>query len=348
MDYTSSRASHCRIYQYQHRGLVHLCLENEVLRVTVIPDKGADISEILYKPKDINFMWRAPGGGVRDTGKLISTTQSVLGNNLDYYEGGWHESFPGGGPYEKDGMQQGLHGEACLLPWQFRVLEDTEQQISVLLWCETIRFPAKLGKKITIKSGIADIYFDEKLSNLSDEKLEYMWGHHPVFGRPFLDESCTITIDAQAFTTAQGFGSPTTYFDEDYTAKWPNGIGKDGQTVDLSSMPKEGERNAELVFITGLNKGEIEITNTKLALGFRLKWDKELFESIWYWRVCNGLPGYPWYGRTYNIGLEFWTGYPGYEGAVGNGTIKILKPHSTVKTHFEANIINDEAKHKGE
>ena len=148
MDYASDRASGCRIYEYQHRGQTHLCLENELLRVTMIPDKGSDITEILFKPKDINFMWRAPGGGVRETGKLIPTKQSILGNNLDYYEGGWHESFPGGGPYEKGGMQQGLHGEACLIPWHFRVLEDTTKQISVLFWCEMIRFPAKLEKTI--------------------------------------------------------------------------------------------------------------------------------------------------------------------------------------------------------
>jgi hypothetical protein len=338
MDYASDRTSGCRIYEYQHRGLTHLSLENELICVTVIPDKGSDITELIFKPKDINFMWRAPGGGVRETAKLIPTTQSVLGNNLDYYEGGWHESFPGGGPYESGGMQQGLHGEACLVPWQFRVVEDTEQQICVLMWCETIRFPAKLEKKITLKSGVADIYFDEVLVNLSDENLEYMWGHHPVFGQPFLDESCEIDIDADEFMTAQGFGSPTTYFEEGYIAKWPSGVGKDGQTVELSRMPKKGEKNAELVFVTGLNKGELKITNTNLGLSFGLKWDKELFESIWYWRVCNGLPGYPWYGRTYNIGLEFWTGYPNYEGAVSNGTIKTLEPRERVETHFEVNI----------
>ncbi|MBT3320393.1 MAG: DUF4432 family protein [Clostridia bacterium] len=338
MDYASDRVSGCRIYQYQHRGLTHLCLENELIRVTVIPDKGSDITEITYKPKDINFMWRAPGGGVRETGKLIPTKQSVLGNNLDYYEGGWHESFPGGGPYKDGGMEQGLHGEACLLSWQFCVIKDTEQEISVKLWCETIRFPAKLEKTIMLKSGRADIYFDEELINLSEEKLEYMWGHHPVFGKPFLSENCKIDIDADEFTTAQGFGSPTTYFEEGYTAKWPSGVAKAGQSVDLSLMPKKGEKNAELIFINGLKEGALKITNTDLNLSFSLKWDKELFKCIWYWRVCNGLPGYPWYGRTYNIGLEFWTGYPNYAGAQENGTVKTLEPSGRVRTRFEVNI----------
>lgn len=338
MDYASGRAFGCRIYQYLHRGLTHLCLENELLRVTVIPDKGSDITEILFKPKDVNFMWQAPGGGVRETGKLIRTSHNDLGNNLDYYEGGWHESFPGGGPYTDGEMVQGLHGEVCLIPWQFRVLEDTADEISVLLWCETIRFPAMLEKRITLKSGSAEIHFEEKLTNLSEEKLEYMWGHHPVFGRPFLDESCRITIDADEFTTAQGFCAPTTYFEEGYTGKWPKGISKDGEEVDLSEMPAEGEKNAEMIYITGLRKGELQITNENLRLGFCLRWDKELFDCIWYWRVLNGLPGYPWYGRTYNIGLEFWTGYPNFGAAQKNGTLNILQAKERVETAFDVCI----------
>ena len=35
---------------------------------------------------------------------------------------------------------------------------------------------------------------DERLTNLADEELDIMWGHHPAFGPPFLDDSCRIDV----------------------------------------------------------------------------------------------------------------------------------------------------------
>ena len=37
-------------------------LENELLRVTFLVDQGCDIIELLYKPKDVDFLWRSPQG----------------------------------------------------------------------------------------------------------------------------------------------------------------------------------------------------------------------------------------------------------------------------------------------
>jgi galactose mutarotase-like enzyme len=338
MDYASNRALGCRILEYSHRGLTHLCLENDIIRVTIILDKGSDITEILYKPKDINLMWQAPGGGVRETGKMIPNTNSKMGNNLDYYEGGWHESFPGGGPYQSNGMEQGLHGEACLIPWQFCVINDTKEETTVMLWCETIRFPARIEKTITIKTGSGVINFTEELINLSNEDLEYMWGHHPVFGEPFLDSNCVIDIEAESFTTATGFNSPVSFFKEGYTGCWPSDTGKDSKLYDLSVMPANDEANAELIFISPLGEGKYTIKNEKMGLTFSVCWDKDIFDCIWYWRVLRGLPGYPWYGRTYNIGLEFWSGYPNFTGARANKTIKILSGGNRIKTKFTACI----------
>ena len=43
---------------------------------------------------------------------------------------------------------------------------------------------------------------------------------------------------------------------------------------------------------------------------------------MWYWQSVGGGFGYPWYGRTYNIGLEPFTshGHRGLTDAIENGT----------------------------
>ena len=37
-------------------------LENQFLRISILADKGTDIFEFLYKPKDVDFMWLSPWG----------------------------------------------------------------------------------------------------------------------------------------------------------------------------------------------------------------------------------------------------------------------------------------------
>ena len=60
--YTHERNFGCRLMEYTYRGLRTLTLENELLRVSILADKGTDIFEFNYKPLDVDFMWRSPWG----------------------------------------------------------------------------------------------------------------------------------------------------------------------------------------------------------------------------------------------------------------------------------------------
>ena len=39
-----------------------LRIENDVLAATVLIDKGADIYQLIYKPRDLDVLWKTPGG----------------------------------------------------------------------------------------------------------------------------------------------------------------------------------------------------------------------------------------------------------------------------------------------
>src|SRR5690606_20223398 len=113
--YTHERNFGCRLTEWIYRGLRTLTLENELLRVTFLVDKGTDIIEFLHKPTDTDFMWRSPLG-VRNPATFVPTAARPDGAFLDYYEGGWQECLPTGGdevPYA--GTVFGVHGEVCLL-----------------------------------------------------------------------------------------------------------------------------------------------------------------------------------------------------------------------------------------
>ena len=116
---------------------------------------------------------------------------------VDLYEGGWQECFPNGGEsvlYK--GAELPFHGELLTLPWQVDVLEDRPEVVSVRLTVRTLRTPFVLEKVLTLRSGRAVLEIDERLTNLADEPMDVMWGHHPAFGPPFLDDTCRIDIAA--------------------------------------------------------------------------------------------------------------------------------------------------------
>ena len=86
-NYTHERNYGCRLIEYIYKGLRTITLENEIIRVTILIDKGTDIIEFLHKPSDTDFMWRSLLG-VRNPNNFIPTVSRNEGAFLDYYEGG--------------------------------------------------------------------------------------------------------------------------------------------------------------------------------------------------------------------------------------------------------------------
>ena len=164
-------------------------LENELLRVVVLIDKGADVYEFLHKPTDTDFVWRSPWG-VRDPSKFVPTTGSHAELWLDQYEGGWQTVLPGGGfPVPVRGHSPGpprrgqtpCRGDAC-------IVEDTPERVALKCWVRTARTPFYFEKTMTLESGSAVLKTDELLVNEGEETTHAVWGEHIAIGEPFLNE----------------------------------------------------------------------------------------------------------------------------------------------------------------
>ena len=111
MHYQHERTYGARVSDdWAFRGLKTAVIENEVLRVVVLIDKGADIYQLVHKPTDTDFMWRSPWG-VRDPRRFTPTTGSPPNVWLDHYEGGWQTVLPGGGFPVR--LRLGRHGTPC-------------------------------------------------------------------------------------------------------------------------------------------------------------------------------------------------------------------------------------------
>ena len=69
-------------------------------------------------------------------------------------------------------------------------------------------------------------------------------------------------------------------------------------------------------------EGWYAITDKEKGVGLGVSYPSDIFPYLWYWQSFGGGFGYPWYGRTYNLGLEPFTSYTnqGLAQAIENGT----------------------------
>ncbi len=185
----SERHWGCRINdQITWNGFRSLLIQNELLQIVVLVDKGSEIFQFLYKPLDIDFLWHGPNS-LRRTSHFVGAAGSPVTPFFDRWTGAWFEVLPNGGPAcDYKGASLGFFAETVNVPWEYRILEDTPERVSVALWIKTYRTPFLLQKILTLEQGKAALYIEENLTNQGNECMDFMWGHHPVVGPPFLDE----------------------------------------------------------------------------------------------------------------------------------------------------------------
>lgn len=325
----------CRVNdEFDVEGIPSLVLENGHIRVVVLVGKGTDIYEFRDKSSDTDVLWKTPWGVVNPK-THVPDTPSMEASFLDFYHGGWQELFPNAGSNcTYRGAELGVHGEVCKIPWDYRIQERHAQRVSVKFWVRTLRTPFLVEKTLTVEAGKPTLFIEESVTNEGVEPIDFMWGHHPAVGMPFLCEHCRLFVPASAVESV-GSGAPQEVFAPNVRFEsFPIVQAKDGKDFDLSRILPASQRMTQMGFLTDLKDGWWAIVNEKSRLGFAMRWDLAVFRHIWLWEELCGTPGYPWWGRCYVVGIEPHSSLSraGLEGAVQAGTQLSLEPGARLST----------------
>lgn len=301
----------CRIRRYTQNGVEMISLENNRIKLVIASGKGADIVEILHKEKDVDCMWHS-FNELRPMG-YPSSKAAAGGSFIDTYAGGWQELFPTyGAPADYYGAEIGVHGEACIYPWECRIIEDSAEKISVACTARMIRSPFFLEKVFTMELDSYGFSISQSVTNTGLLPLEFMWGHHPAFGFPFIEKGVTIELagrpDVSVLPETIGENCP---FDGAVSGKWPMLPGRDGKPVDVSVTAAMSDKVYFECVASGLEDGEYRIFNPVKDIGVRMEWDKEVFPYLWIWGMYGGHQSAPWFGRAYTLAVEPWSSLPG-------------------------------------
>jgi hypothetical protein len=301
--------------RYRHDDLRIIILENELLRVTVRLDLGADITEFLFKPRDVDFLWHRPGV-LPGSPKRIPTSCTSR-PFFDYYEGGWQELFPhASAASQYVGAELGFHGETWGLPWEYRILDDDPDLVSVRLSVRTLRMPFLLERVMSLRAGEPVLRMHETVTNEGKRALDFMWGHHPAVGQPFLDEQCILDAPARKIRLGESL------------QPWP----VDSSGRDHSLLVRESSDAEVMKYLHDLDEGWVAVTNPRMGLGVGFVFDTQVFDCVWLWHEFGYTREYPWFGRAYVLGVEPMSSLPGARES--EGRLLHLEGESRLETDF--------------
>jgi len=336
--YIHTRNYGCRIRRYVMDGIHMVSMENQCLKVVFALDKGADIVEFVYKPQDVDFMWHS-FNELKNIHNM-PTTASVKGNFMHSYAGGWQELFPTyGRAVSWQGAEIGQHGEACLYPWECEVLEDLPERVRIKLSLRLLRSPFYIEKEVSLDENSTRLEIKETITNLGSTEQTFMWGQHPAFGWPFIDENTKLHIKgAPKIVMSQGI-NPSSPIEPGTTGTWPFMRGKDGSQVDMSKAYAHEDRLSMEYGLIGLEEGAYELINEKLGLGFQMEWDLNKYPYLWIWGMYCGHDSFPWYGRAYTMAVEPWSSIPAnYDVALANGCVHRLNAGESTETEITVTV----------
>ena len=317
-------------------GWGSVVLENEYLRAVVLPDKGADIYELVHLETGTDVLFKAPWG-LQPPG-----AQPLEGSGDDEflwnYEGGWQELFPSvNEACTYRGKRIPFHGEVASLAWAYEV-EDETDAVALRLWTRCRQTSFVLERRMCLRRGVPELVIEGSVLNEGDEPAHFVWGHHCVVGPPFLESGCHLDAPARTIVTSPEIWEPeTARLAPGQMEPWPHARLRSGGTVDLRDVPGPDAGSHDDLYLTNLEDGWLTVRNPRLSLSFRLEWDPVLFGWVVLWQPYGGALAKPLAG-SYALGVEPWTSRLTLEQAAEAGEAIELAVGARLETTVRARL----------
>jgi hypothetical protein len=293
-------------------GLRAIRLENNRLCVTVLPEAGARIWQIVYKPLHTDLLWNNPN--------VQPARQPLFASYDDTWSGGWDDLFPNdeAGTVLDHALPD--HGELWTAEWLAEPFERGDA-IGVSLKCTTpiTRFVAE--KTLILREGDRPLEIQYRLTNRGDQAFPFLFKLHPAFA-----VSPRHRIDFPAMRVIREPDFPGTLDGAPHSFDWPYAPLTAGP-LDLRQVPDATSRAVHFFYGTELAGGWCGVTDRGRRLAAGLRFDPKVFPSCWLFATHGG-----W--RDLNVGvLEPATGYPfRMQSMIDNGSAKRLMPGETLET----------------
>jgi hypothetical protein len=296
-------------------GVPGLALAGDRVRLTLFPEAGAKILDLVHVESGFDLLWKNPRVPLRRTYPGPSFD--------DVWCGGWDELFPTDPACIVDGTSYHDHGDLWHGPWEWEIAHDDGSEATVYLRRHTVALPCLMEKWVTVRRDSLDVAFRHRLTNLGTRPEPYTWNLHVAHAiaptsRVHLPAARVLVADA----VHSRFGAGAT------EVAWPSHEGEDLQAV---LGPERGL--TEWLYTPDLQEGWCEVVHRN-GVGLRLGFDPAVFRTVWTWGVYGG-----WRGH-YVLLTEPATSPPG--GLAENlaaGTAPSIAPGAVLETAVVARVL---------
>jgi len=297
---------------WKFRGLRTVLLENRFLRIVVLPEAGAKIWQITYKPLDAPLLWNHP--------RIAPERQTIHAPYDDVWSGGWDELFPNdeAGPLLGDTYPD--HGELWTGNWSAEPFQ-TPDAVGVHLTLATPISNFKVERTLQLRKNSASFEIRYRFTNQGLEPFPFLWKLHPAFA-----VSADHRIDFPAMTVVREPQFAGTLSAAPLKFPWPHAP-QNGSSLDLRQVPDAASRAVHFFYGTELADGWCGVTNRANGLATALRFDPEVFSSCWLFASHGG-----W--RNLNVAvLEPATGFPFQtQPMIDAGRARTLAPQEMLET----------------
>lgn len=293
-------------------GLEVVLLQNDLLKVEILPEAGAKVWQITYMPLNAQLLWNNP--------QIDPTTHTVRDCYDDVWSGGWDELFPNDEEAFIAGKRYPDHGELWSGRWEAQPFASVDE-VGVKLRFRTPVSSVLIEKTITLRRGSACVFFSHRLTNEAVEPFPFLWKLHPAFA-----VSAAHRIDFPPMRVVREMAFSGTLETAPEQFEWPYAT-VNGQEVDLRNVPGSEQKQLHFFYGTGIQSGWCAITNAANRLSCGLRFDPQVFSCCWLFGSYGG-----W--RDLNVAvLEPCTGYPlNFDAMMAAGREKVLAPGETMTT----------------
>jgi len=300
-------------------GLAVVQLENEWLDISILPDVGAKLYDLRWKPTQRDLLWHNP--------RIRPQTFAIEANFDNYWCGGWDDGFPTCDACEYRGESYPNLGELRSVRWDVLATDRCGDDVIARLGAFGPISPVHAEKTVTLSGNSPVIKIQYGIENLAPAPLDFIWGTHPALAA---NDQTVLKIPGRSGIV--GLSSDLSLGTPGQRYAWPNIVTPRGDT----DMSRTRSIDANVFcghYVTDLQAGWYAVEDTETSEGFLLTFPIETCPYLWLWLVYGGWRGY------HHIIVEPWTSYPVHlADAVRSGTCLTLEPGAKFSVEVRATV----------
>jgi len=300
-------------------GMRPIEMENEWLRVTILPEVGAKIYDLVWKRTGRNFLWHNP--------RIAPQPYPIESIFDNYWCGGWDDCFPTCDACELRGEHYPGLGELRSLRWEVESAESHGEDSVARLSAFGPISPVRAEKRVLLAGNAPVLRIQYEITNLGVLPLDFIWDTHPA-----LQPAGEMIFRIPARTGIVGEASTPTVGTPGQHYHWPS-LEANENVVDMSCVQGSDAGTYCGHYVTDLQEGWYAVEDRLTGEGFLLQFPLDVCHYLWLWLTYGGYRGH------HHVIVEPWTSYPvNLAKAISQQTSRSLNPGETFSVEVRATV----------